>query len=47
MRRELLKKARRGRRITALELAEMIGRSEQHIYRLERGTAKVGFDEAT
>jgi transcriptional regulator with XRE-family HTH domain len=32
--------------MTALELAEHIGRSEQHVYRLERGTARVRPEEA-
>ncbi len=46
MRQMFLKQARRSRRMTALELAEKIDRSEQHIYRLERGTARIRPEEA-
>ena len=46
MRQKFLKQCRNSRRLTALELAEKINRSEQHIYRLERGTAKVKPEEA-
>jgi len=41
-----VKMCRRMRRLTALELAHSIGRSEPHVYRVERGTVGVDQEEA-